>query len=100
MKLSGHILSLILIALSIISSAQIYQRTDTLMIPEATSFPIIDGQVDGVIWDVVDWQPIDQIWMPYNNDPTNLGQASGLKLWTDSTDFSGEYKVIWSSETK
>ena len=99
MKLLRFLLSFILVALSIFVKGQIYHRTDTLYIPETKMIPIIDGFVDENIWELTDWNSIDQIWMPYNNDQNNLGQEEGLELWGGANDFSGKYKVRWSSET-
>ena len=82
-----------------ISHAQIFPREDTLYIPEAHSVPVIDGSADDPAWDMVDWQPIDQIWMPYDNDPANLNQSDGLEIWDGPDDFTGNFKVVWSSET-
>ena len=83
----------------VFTSAQIYHRTDTLFIPETTVSPVIDGQANDAAWDLVEWQPIDQIWMPYDNDPDYLGHEAGLRLWDGPDDFTGNFKVVWSSET-
>ncbi len=80
-------------------SGQVYERTDTLIIPETHTVPLIDGSVDDEAWDIGDWQPIDQIWMPYDNDPANLNQSDGLEIWDGPDDFTGRFKVVWSSET-
>jgi hypothetical protein len=88
-----------LMFLSVTLSAQIHPRTDTLYIPETLVLPVIDGQGTDEAWKITEWSKIDQIWMPYNNDPANLGQEEGLKLWEGADDFSGRYKVIWSAET-
>jgi hypothetical protein len=50
-------------------------------------------------WQAVEWKPISQIWMPYNNLPSNLGQEAGLQIWEGADDFTGKFKVLWSSET-
>lgn len=83
--------------IALISSAQIYERTDTLFIPEISSLPIIDGVADDPSWDAAGWQSIDQIWMPYGNEADNI--ENGLKLWDGADDFNGKYKVVWSAET-
>ena len=82
-----------------LSNTQIYPREDTLFIPETFTVPVIDGMADDEAWSLVEWQPIDQIWMPWNNDPENLDQADGLELWEGPDDFAGNFKVVWSSET-
>lgn len=89
----------ILTSISVFSYGQVYQRTDTLFIPETNDFPVIDGKDSDASWDLVSWKPISQIWMPYNNEQKNLGQETGLQLWEGADDFTGKYKVVWSSET-
>lgn len=80
------------------SYAQPHPRADTLYIPETLVIPVIDGLGDDSAWELVDWQPIDQIWMPYGNDPDNIDQA-GLEVWGGPDDFTGNFKIVWSSET-
>ena len=79
--------------------SQISQRSDTLFIVETRDIPEIDGQATDETWFTVDWNPIDKIWMPYNNEPSNLNQEAGLQLWEGPDDFTGKFKVLWSSET-
>lgn len=81
-----------------LSFSQISQRTDTLFITETKDIPLIDGQATDETWSTVDWNSIDQIWMPYNNESSNLGQETGLQLWEGADDFTGKFKVVWSSE--
>ena len=91
----------LLLAFSLLVSlcqGQIYPREDTLYIPETPVIPAIDGSI-GAEWELAPWHPIDQIWMPWNNDPDNLNQADGLQLWEGPEDFTGNFKVMWSSET-
>ncbi len=78
--------------------AQIFDRTDTLFISETLVLPNIDGEADAV-WDAVEWSPIDQVWMPWNNESGNLGQEGGLIIYDGANDFTGNFKVLWSSET-
>jgi hypothetical protein len=89
----------ILVLVPFLSFSQISQRTDTLFITESKDIPIIDGQETDETWSTVDWNSIDKVWMPYNNEPSNLGQEAGLKLWEGEDDFTGKFKAIWSSET-
>ncbi len=86
------------IGLSMLAQGQIYYRADTLFIPETPQLPLIDATPDG-IWDQVAWQPINQVWMPWGNQSSNLGQEGGLQLWQGANDFTGNFKVLWSSET-
>ncbi|MBW6534834.1 MAG: T9SS type A sorting domain-containing protein [Mariniphaga sp.] len=89
----------LLLYFSLPSAGQIHPRTDTLLIPESTQIPIIDGLSSDAAWEITEWILIDQIWMPYGNDPGNLGQESGLELWEGADDFTGKFKVVWSAET-
>lgn len=57
-----------------------------VLAPEVTALPVIDGSGDDVIWQNISWQSIDQVWIPY-----------GANVAPD--DFSGRYKVVWSSTT-
>ncbi len=93
------LLLFVIFFISFKSWSQIYVRTDTLFIPETKQIPIVDGLNNDFAWEMADWNPIDQIWMPYGNNPSNLGQEAGLQLWEGADDFTGKYKVIWSSET-
>lgn len=68
------------------ASAEIYERNDTLLIPEADDVPVIDGLPDDEAWELAEWQAIDQVWIPY-----------GEQISADV--FEGRFKVLWSSET-
>jgi len=37
--------------------------------------------------------------MPYGNEERHLGQEAGLRLWEGPEDFTGRFRVVWSSET-
>lgn len=100
MQIRSYFLALfILIFFPFLSFSQISQRTDTLFITETKYIPEIDGQTTDETWATVNWNSIDQIWMPYNNEPSNLGHEAGLQLWDGEDDFTGKFKVVWSSET-
>jgi hypothetical protein len=81
------------------SNAQIHTRTDTLFISEINTFPAIDGIADDSAWKEVAWNQIGEIWMPWGNNSSNLNQATGLQLWAGPDDFTGRFKVVWSSES-
>jgi hypothetical protein len=98
-SIKPYLLLFIIFFISIESWSQIYTRTDTLFIPETKQIPIVDGLNTDFAWELTDWNPIDQIWMPYGNNPSNLGQEAGLQLWEGADDFTGKYKVAWSAET-
>jgi hypothetical protein len=78
---------------------QIYTRTDTLPVHHTENIPSVDGSGDDGCWENVEWISVSEVWMPYNNDASNLGQESGLKLWKGPDDFSGKIKVIWAQKT-
>jgi hypothetical protein len=92
-------LLLIFILLSTTSFGQVYTRNDTLYIYKSNDIPVVDGLAADATWKGRNWNGIDQIWMPYNNEASNLGQESGLELWENAEDFSGKFKVVWSEET-
>jgi hypothetical protein len=92
-------LFILIFIIPFITNGQLYHRTDTLFIPETKISPVIDGVINDDAWQLAEWNSIEQIWMPYNNDPANLGQEGGLKLWEGEHDFSGRYKTVWSSES-
>ncbi len=56
------------------------------MARECISPPFVDGKADDACWASAEWQPIDQVWIPYGDV-------------MDASDFTGRYKVAWSSET-
>lgn len=94
-----YIILLVLIPVVSIVYGKSAVQQDTLLITEAEKVPTIDGTGSDEAWEFTNWKKIDQIWMPYENDPGNLGQESGLKLWEGEDDFSGKFKVVWSQET-
>lgn len=63
---------------------KILVQDDPVLAPNVATSPVIDGIGDDPCWQNVPWQSIDQVWIPYN------GQV-------DADDFSGRYKVVWSS---
>ncbi len=54
---------------------------------EVASIPVIDGIGDDDCWKTTEWNPIDQLWIPWgeNNIPLE--------------DFNGKFKLMWSSTT-
>jgi hypothetical protein len=85
--------------LPMLSFGQVYERTDTLFIPDIIDVPVIDGSAEDEAWQVAEWQNIGEVWMPYNNESSNLNQEGGLQLWEGESDFTGRYKVVWSGQT-
>jgi hypothetical protein len=61
-------------------------QDDPVMAPNVSTIPVIDGIADDACWQSAKWQVIGQVWIPYGGSVT-------------STDYSGRYKVIWSSST-
>jgi hypothetical protein len=61
-------------------------QDDTVKVPDVIEIPVIDGFGNDACWSLVNWQTIDQVWIPW-----------GTTLPAD--DFTGRYKVVWSSAT-
>jgi hypothetical protein len=61
-------------------------QDDPVLAPDVAVPPLIDGVGNDLCWQNVPWQSIAQVWIPYG--------AS-----VDSEDYSGRYKVVWSSTT-
>jgi hypothetical protein len=61
-------------------------QDDTVRVREIADLPVVDGKPDDRCWQDCTWQAIDQVWIEY-------GQT------LDSTDFTGRYKIAWSSST-
>jgi hypothetical protein len=62
------------------------QQDSIVEAPEFSVLPLIDGRADDPCWDEAKWQAIDQVWIPWN-------------AYVAPDDFSGRYKVGWSSAT-
>jgi len=65
-------------------SSGIRAQDDTVKAPNVENIPTIDGLSDDACWGVVNWQSIDQVWIPW-------GGSVG------ADDYTGQYKVVWSS---
>lgn len=92
-NLTRFLFSLMIISLPVLLSGQIYSRMDTLKIPISANIPIIDGNMNDPAWENAQWNPINYLWMPYDNNPAYLGDH---KLWDGQNDFSGRFKTVWS----
>ncbi len=57
-----------------------------IYVAECAVAPVIDGRADDACWDNAQWQPIDQVWIPWGGH-------------IDPADYSGRFKMTWSSET-
>ncbi len=53
---------------------------------ECASAPVIDGKALDKCWEKAEWYPIDKVWIPWGGS-------------MDPADFSGRFKVSWSSVT-
>ncbi len=62
------------------------QRTqqDTMIVFRTLEPVIIDGKADDACWVDAEWFPIDQVWIPYNE---NMKEG----------DFEGRFKLAWDS---
>jgi hypothetical protein len=70
----------------IVYPRQVQAQDNPVLAPEVLHLPSIDGRTDDSCWQNIPWQNISQVWIPYG------GQV-------DSNDYSGHYKVLWSSQT-
>lgn len=61
-------------------------QDDPVLAPNIVVSPVVDGNGNDSCWQNVPWQSIAQVWIPY-----------GVKV--DFSDYSGRYKVVWSSTT-
>ncbi|HPN38507.1 MAG TPA: sugar-binding protein [Melioribacteraceae bacterium] len=59
---------------------------DTLFIKHSDKIPVVDGIPNDEIWETINWEPIDQVWMTYGEN-------------IDKSDFNGFYKICWNEET-
>jgi hypothetical protein len=95
MKKNKYYLRTFLIAIALLTLIQCRAKAqhgivqdDTVLVPNTTVAPTIDGIGNDACWQNVKWQPIAQIWVP---DPPPIA--------VDSSDYWGHYKLIWSSTT-
>lgn len=58
---------------------------DTFIALKATSSPLIDGIASEDFWANATWYPLDQIWLPYNDN-------------VEADDFTGRFKLSWTDE--
>jgi hypothetical protein len=61
-------------------------QDSVVLAPDVAVPPVIDGVGNDLCWQNVPWQSIAQVWIPYGSS-------------VDSEDYSGRYKVVWSSTT-
>src|SRR5512136_206689 len=59
-------------------------QDDTVLVAEVSTLPVFDGIGNDACWQNAAWQSIDQVWIPWGTT-------------MQSGDFSGRYKVVWSS---
>lgn len=61
-------------------------QSDTVTVQHINSLPVIDGSGNDQSWNQegVDWQAIDQVWMPWKGAVPS------------ASDFSGKYKALWN----
>jgi hypothetical protein len=64
-------------------------QSDTVKVQQAIVKPEVDGVGNDQSWNGsgVNWQPIDQLWMPWKGSYPSV------------SDFTGKYKVIWSKSS-
>ena len=78
----------VLILSGCLHSEQAQQKPQNTMLraSECKTVPVIDGRADDACWSERDWHPIDQVWIPWGGT-------------LDPADFSGRFKITWSSAT-
>lgn len=74
----------IFFAISVMAqSSHVRVQDDTVKAPNVVSIPTIDGQGDDACWGDVEWQEIDQVWIPYGGS-------------VPADDYTGAYKLVYS----
>jgi hypothetical protein len=66
------------------SSLTFKAQDDTVLVNNAYLPPVFDGIDNDICWESASWQTIDQVWIPWGTI-------------MDPADFSGRYKMVWSS---
>lgn len=61
-------------------------QDSVVQVPNVSVVPLVDGKGDDPCWEKAKWQSIDQTWINYGEH-------------VDSTDYSGRFKLLWSSTT-
>ena len=84
-------LRIIFLLLLICLSENIFSQTggvqdNPVLAVQTSNPPVVDGLGNDLCWQSAKWQSIGQVWVPYNGTVSN-------------NDYSGRYKVIWSSST-
>jgi len=65
-------------------TSRLRTQDDTVRTPDVENVPTIDGHSNDSCWGVVDWQLINEVWIPWGG---SVGAG----------DYTGQYKVVWSS---
>jgi hypothetical protein len=86
MHLLNFLLLMFVFMPRLLADLQHIAQDDTVKARECATPPVINGKADDVCWTNATWQAIDQVWIPW-----------GASM--DPGDFTGRYKVTWSSET-
>lgn len=85
-RLSMAVVSLFFLDSFQAGSQKVLVQDNPVLAPDAAVSPVIDGIGNDPCWQNVPWQSIDQVWIPYGASVA-------------SNDYSGRYKVVWSSRT-
>lgn len=77
---------LICMVVSNLLTKNILAQNDTVQAYHINIIPQIDGVGNDLCWNEhgVEWQPIDQVWMPWKGTVPS------------ASDFTGKYKLVWS----
>jgi hypothetical protein len=74
-----------LLLILIICQSSVKAADDEIYAVRSNETMTIDAQADESIWDSIEWNTIDQVWLPYGTT-------------VDSSDFTGKFKVTWTPE--
>ncbi len=79
-------LSFMFFTLSVMAgSPDLRTQDDTVKTPDvAENIPTINGDSTDACWSDVEWQEIDQVWIPWGGS-------------VEADDYTGRYKILWSS---
>jgi hypothetical protein len=85
MKLISFILAQFVLLKIFASPSGTASQCDTVYVSEVISSPTFDGIGNDVCWESARWQTINKVWIPWGTT-------------MEPNDFSGRYKVVWSSK--
>ena len=73
-------------SMACLSMAETRVKIKPVVVKSISREPNFDGRVTDEVWQTIDWQPINQVWIPYGQE-------------IPAADYSGQFKIAWSPET-